>query len=1075
MQCTYRYCSNDPSLSSLPVTRLSSVPFPSVLSEFHNLSETSVSACLLACKHSSQPYNCFYPEHEMSLPSPMTDYCSEDRCRRKSLWCNRTIWIVRNARMKWVFAKTIRQYLANMVRIVYNLMYRLHLCKGFSQWAITLHLHSPQTVICKVYLKAIKGYVSVHEYYRVLRSRHTPKNRILSVLLGNLIWRFSSLRKIRKFHMNAYKRANYARGKLYHWGSCLLYSIFIAPLKFCLKVYSVCVCVLKFTLLTCSGISVRLRKRRLQENDRMCKLYAGGASKQIHVTELAPFVISGEVVIGNDAFYKFKSMIEMDQPVTSGNIACCIPLSRLAKLTPRSKSTRILHLHSIPCRPYLSLDDLIRLRIEPHCCETSKCKVLYSVFELIAPGRRRTANGQERWRLDPVHEFPCSPLTTDIKQSIMRQACTDFVPDNFEEAGCSVCGQLTLVKQLKSLRMVKDNVGILSVDGVQRLPRSTDSDPLSYSSKPILCGTDQRGCPSCIRSLADGKLPKNSLASGLWLGDVPEVLKQLTFAEKLLVSRIQRNVCVARIASGGRKLVAKAVMFTNPLPKIYSVLPPPLADFDEMLALIFTGPVKPTEDDLKRTPFLVCRTAVGNALWWLKLNHIDYLDVDVNENNLNQYPKSDIPVSIKYRHHESNLFGESMSIHISSNEDGTDTGNCPFAVHGLTVDNTQTMRLDQLKQLAIEHLDSGGKVMAVGHGDEMVSIFNNPQLYPMMFPWLFPFGSGGLGTASIGYENQLKHLLMYHDKQFQTDNHFVLIAFHHLQVRKASFASFLACDKASFPEMTNRLLDLDIGSMRTLMNKLDKGSVITSELTDAEQQCFRLLHDLDVIGTHVDGSVTLRKFMRAEIWLLIIYLGAPMWYITLSPADINHPLCIYFAGTDVAYRPDFSQRADAIAKVISNPVAGARFFDYMVRAFIKHILGVGSNYPGLFGDTEAYYGTVEQQGRLTLHLHLLLWIKKAMSLSDIRAKIMEQDSAFFAAISAYMSDCHQGEFINATMQEVDEAIKASKQNPNYIPPTYTMPTSPPLPCQIECGSCVECESLRTWQQQFVNETNDLLF
>ena len=42
--------------------------------------------------------------------------------------------------------------------------------------------------------------------------------------------------------------------------------------------------------------------------------------------------------------------------------------------------------------------------------------------------------------------------------------------------------------------------------------------------------------------------------------------------------------------------------------------------------------------------------------------------------------------------------------------------------------------------------------------------------------------------------------------------------------------------------------------------------------------------------------------------------------------------------------------------------------------FIKHVLGVDSDHNGVFGPTNAHYGTVEQQGRLTLHLHLLLWI-----------------------------------------------------------------------------------------------------
>ena len=55
----------------------------------------------------------------------------------------------------------------------------------------------------------------------------------------------------------------------------------------------------------------------------------------------------------------------------------------------------------------------------------------------------------------------------------------------------------------------------------------------------------------------------------------------------------------------------------------------------------------------------------------------------------------------------------------------------------------------------------------------------------------------------------------------------------------------------------------------------------------------------------------------------------------------------------------------------------------MVELFIKHILGIGTDHEGLFGETSAYYGTVEQQGRLTLHLHLLLWIVGSPSLDCI--------------------------------------------------------------------------------------------
>ena len=58
--------------------------------------------------------------------------------------------------------------------------------------------------------------------------------------------------------------------------------------------------------------------------------------------------------------------------------------------------------------------------------------------------------------------------------------------------------------------------------------------------------------------------------------------------------------------------------------------------------------------------------------------------------------------------------------------------------------------------------------------------------------------------------------------------------------------------------------------------------------------------------------------------------------------------------------------------IAQNPVAGARFFHFMCQMFVKHVLGIGENHPGLYGNTNAYYGTVEQQGRLTLHMHMLI-------------------------------------------------------------------------------------------------------
>jgi hypothetical protein len=52
---------------------------------------------------------------------------------------------------------------------------------------------------------------------------------------------------------------------------------------------------------------------------------------------------------------------------------------------------------------------------------------------------------------------------------------------------------------------------------------------------------------------------------------------------------------------------------------------------------------------------------------------------------------------------------------------------------------------------------------------------------------------------------------------------------------------------------------------------------------------------------------------------------------------------------------------DRFRLIANNSIAGAQFFYFIIQMFIKHILGVGSAHKGLYKDTAAYYGIVEQQ------------------------------------------------------------------------------------------------------------------
>ena len=192
-----------------------------------------------------------------------------------------------------------------------------------------------------------------------------------------------------------------------------------------------------------------------------------------------------------------------------------------------------------------------------------------------------------------------------------------------------------------------------------------------------------------------------------------------------------------------------------------------------------------------------------------------------------------------------------------------------------------------------------------------------------------------------------------------------------------------------------------------------------------------------------------------------------------------HPISLYYANTEEEFTPDLRGHDEHYKLISENPVAGVRFFDMMVKLFIKHVLGVKSNHSGICGNTKAYYATVEQQGRLTLHLHMLLWLKGSLSPQEIRDKIMDPNSDFQKAFVEYLESVHIGEFKTGTMDEVKAQVDISSKNTHYKDPTQTLPEMPPPICddQHDAASdyvCRKCRKLTSWWETFRETVDDLV-
>jgi hypothetical protein len=672
--------------------------------------------------------------------------------------------------------------------------------------------------------------------------------------------------------------------------------------------------------------------------------------------------------------------------------------------------------------------------------------------------------------------FPPAPLDRTLSHKIITAACKKFDPTLFEEAGCAVCGQLTPLSSLTRLSAMKNFLHILDAPSATRQERHKKSDKIKeypyaidHSCKYI--------CNLCLASVRNSKVPRMALANGLWLGPVPEVLSSLRFIEKKLVARISHSVCVVKVASGMRKMKAHAIAYQQPIPKVYDILPPPKAEIEEVIAIMFTGPCKPSHADFKHTPFLVRCNHVKKALEWLILNHADYEDVTFSLDNLNEYPEDMPPVSIEYKPMTHNKTPEGTSVHDMEVEDGTEDGDCPFTVHGLTGHQLEIMTTNAVKVKALQHLNSNGKFLAIGHSEQPESIWHNPQLYPQMFPWLFPYGLGGVGSVEgIPDKTHKKWLLMYHDKRLQIDHDFPFIAFSHEQIKTTSTQCFLLANKKVFQDIKQHILNIDNAVLMNLLEHMAKEDFVKPQNTE-EEQCFQLMKDVDHVAGPVKGSNTSKKWMCNEIWSLIYHRGAPFWYITILPADIKHPLCIYFAGLNERFEAEILPYDECLRLVCSNPVAGARFFDFMVNTFISDILGVGSKHRGIYRNVPAYYGTVEQQGRLTLHLHMLIWLSGNLTAQEMRKRILDPNSDWKKSLVAWLESCHIGEFMTGTHQDVLNKVADLAKKDSYKDPTETLPKPPPPLCNsthmLE-EECIRCTEWNKWWDDFEITVDDLI-
>ena len=160
---------------------------------------------------------------------------------------------------------------------------------------------------------------------------------------------------------------------------------------------------------------------------------------------------------------------------------------------------------------------------------------------------------------------------------------------------------------------------------------------------------DCRMCHECWLAISKGKIAKFSPANGMWIGDIPDQLRELTIPEQKLISLYRHNSCIIKLHSPWHSpstaqsaLKGNCITFPQNVSNIATSLPLSPNDLCSSIKIIFIGSSKPSRYHLRKI-LTVRRQRILDALTWLKQNNMLYAHVSLDKHIIAALPENDIP------------------------------------------------------------------------------------------------------------------------------------------------------------------------------------------------------------------------------------------------------------------------------------------------------------------------------------------------------------------------------------------------------------------------------------------------
>ncbi|KIK16143.1 hypothetical protein PISMIDRAFT_30929 [Pisolithus microcarpus 441] len=529
-------------------------------------------------------------------------------------------------------------------------------------------------------------------------------------------------------------------------------------------------------------------------------------------------------------------------------------------------------------------------------------------------------------------------------------------------SACAACAQSFKESILQIIFPSDDMLRVLQNNSLPNevLPRTY---ALSAYNNAILCplgmlDTHNLGvlhlCPSCTRALRSHppRQPRDSLANFQYYGlsqlpeDIQEAIHSASPFDIMLVSMCRASTITHHFSSESRRggCVPEEAMQRFScgniaiLPQepcmLCKVLPPTYNELKDSVCVVFSGgKYSPTQEMKVMIDFFI-----RNNPWY------QHEGVRFSEENLN-----DLISGVG----ESGVFHGIEIHHLpqGDNHDGMSDMDWAAGQSDMVVENVTYTEEDHsershnaMRARALAYAMDHKKFLVSKTGSSFVSDAD-PAMMTYLFPHLDPWGIGGFNNPAcsprqrISFERQVRNLLLQVNSPFAQDTCFPFVCWNMIQKKEVS-------DNTSFAIPTQHC--------HSLINKLYS---LSSTLTE--------------VATKWN-----------EIRSLIRLHGTLSLFVMLNPCDLSSMLVGHFRGVSQDEWRSMSAYDRAVF-MASHPDAAALAFHEQIKSFFEIIIRYNHG-PGLFGICDAYYATVEEQGRGMLHCHILLWLKGNLNPERLR-------------------------------------------------------------------------------------------